>query len=193
MRTLLCIFFILFFSLNIFSQKDTIIYFDENRFVTDLSDAKFYRTIENYTVKQKSYKITDRYMTGTKYMEGFSKSINELIKTGNFIYYYKDGSIWVQAKYKNNKCDGIRERWYPNGKLLDKSKGDKHRYRVIEAWDSTGKQIASNGNGFFYDLSENGKIIEKSEIREGMKHGKCLGYNDDGVLYYEEEYKKIIW
>jgi TonB family protein len=199
MRTLLTISSILFFFLNTFSQNDKIIYFDDNWVVTDSSDAKYYRTIENYTVKQKLYKITDRYMTGTKYMEGFSKlkrmegfseSISEFNKTGNFIYYYKDGSKWGQANFKNNKCDGIRERWYPNGKLLDKRKDYKHSIKINEAWDSTGKQIASNGNGFCYDLNENGKIVEKSEISEGNKQGKCLGYTDDGALYYEEEYEK---
>jgi TonB family protein len=176
------------FFIRAYSQNDTIFYYDQNWQKTAKWNAQFYRIIENYKTKQKFYKITDYYISGKKQMEGFLEDLDKEKKTGMFTWYFKNGQKSSQVNYKKNRFDGLKEEWYPNGKPMLTSHCNRHGCLIDQAWDSTGLQIAENGNGLSYEIYENGKIKQQCEIKAGVRDGKCLGYYYDGKLYYEENY-----
>ncbi len=187
MKFLFTLIFIAFFS-KLYSQNDTIIYFDENWGKTDRNSATFYRIIYNYKVKQKLYKITDFYISGEKQMEGFLKDLVKEKKSGLFIWYFKNGQKSTRVNFKNNIAKGLKEEWYPNGRYLVTCNCKKNGCYIYQAWDSIGIKIADNGKGYYFKIYENGKIEEKTEILAGLNDGKSYGYYKDGKLYYEEDY-----
>jgi antitoxin component YwqK of YwqJK toxin-antitoxin module len=157
--------------------------------ITDSLDAIYYRKFENNADDKKVYKFTDYYVTGEKQMEGFSKSKGILLnRTGIFAWYYRNGQKSIQVNYSKNTVKGVKTQWYPNGKILSNRKCSSKSCKIIQVWDSLGVQIASNGNGLCYSLNEWGQIIEKFDIKKGIKSGKCLGFYCDGKLFYEEDY-----
>ena len=180
--------FVLFFH-NLFSQNDTLYYFDGYGRVADSVDAVYYRVIKNYKLNQETYKYIDYYITGEKRMVGMSLKKDILVKTGAFMSAYKNGQISDQSEWKDGKCIGISKTWYPNGVLMQISESTRSGLKIKQSWDSTGVQTSIDGNGVSHDLY-NGVIVERFEIKNGKKDGKCWGYHNNGKLFYEEEFKE---
>lgn len=169
------------------------IYLDSLWNETKEGNHKYYRIINSDSTTNELYHIKDYYESGVLQMEGNSKTEDGYGKEGEFVFYYKNGNKKNKTNYYKSRLLGKDEKWYESG--LKKSEGDyfeskdgfSSTYKTKNFWNPEGKQIVSNGNGYYEDNTEDG--FESGEIKNGLKEGIWTGtYNKK--LHYTEEYNK---
>jgi TonB family protein len=73
----------------------------------------------------------------------------------------------------------------------------KTRYSLLEFYDKSGNQTASNGNGAATRFYNNGEIKESGEYSNSLKSGKWAFYHDNGELKesgsFEAEKRIGVW
>lgn len=68
------------------------VYLDSTWNETTQDNYKYYRIIIEYNLDKTHYKFYDYFKSGVMYMQGKSESKNELLKDGEFIFYYENGN-----------------------------------------------------------------------------------------------------
>jgi hypothetical protein len=125
-------------------------------------------------------------------MEGNSFSKEDLVRVGDYNYYYENGNK-KRTEHYNKKKIGKFEEWYENGSK--KQEGEYfeandyfEKYKLHQYWDPNGKQTVIDGNGFYESFDK--KTFESGNIKDGLKDGLWKGKNLKGkILKYEETYK----
>jgi TonB family protein len=96
--------------------------------------------------------------------------------------------------------------WFPNGQLKtivvespDDVKSTKSYYRLISAWDSTGKATVVDGNGYHIhrtevtsrsDSTKKTAFVEEGTYVDGYHEGIWKGRYADGSYSYEEQFNQ---
>ncbi|WP_461089255.1 TonB family protein [Spirosoma gilvum] len=126
--------------------------------------------------------------------------------SGPQITYHSNGAVAVKHEYNGDKQ--VILSWYANGQIrqiqelfaggtLEPSEIDK----VTAFWDSTGRQLVRNGNGWaqyhrtvksYKDKTSETSLVEQGDYRDYLKHGTWMGYYRDSSYFYEENYDKGI-
>ncbi len=138
------------------------------------SKANYYRIVtpnSNGTFGVEDYfKENDQIqMKGT-----FSgKKLKPEERTGEFIYYYKNGQKSAQGEFKNGENEGPWKRWYKNGN--QSSEGEYIKGKETGAWK------------YYY---KNGNTKVECNYDDGDRDGKRKYYNEDGSLNEEYNYTK---
>lgn len=86
--------------------------------------------------------------------------------------YYKDGSIWTEAEYKNNMKNGILKVYYPSGQLA------MHKFYINDKTE-----------GFIIEYYKNGLVKSITPHQKNKPNGTARRYCKDGSLEYELIYK----
>jgi antitoxin component YwqK of YwqJK toxin-antitoxin module len=75
--------------------------------------------------------------------------------------YYENGQVRIQASFLNGKPTGIETHFYKNGKKQQEFLHLNRQFsKMINAWDSSGKQVVMNGNGVITGYFGNWKKIK---------------------------------
>ncbi|MBC9813636.1 energy transducer TonB [Crocinitomicaceae bacterium CZZ-1] len=156
-------------SLNGYGQNsaDTLFLNEYNKQTSVKDSIHYYQIIDEikngvYFVKR--YTTSDvLIMTG-----GYTSFDPEVIKEGEFVYYYESGSVKANEHYKNNQQEGKEYNYYESGKLK------------LEA-----NYVDGEYHGLFKTYYENGNVKREDKYTNGkLKKGKC--YSDEGkkINYY---------
>ncbi len=116
--------------------------------------------------------------------------MTELMSDGNFmedfsiLYYqgqlfnglgyelYQNGELWIEANYKDGRCDGVLKEWDQKGQL-----------KLEENYKSGEKDGVQK-----YYWKANGKLLDESNWRKGKLHGISKTWHENGQLLIEENY-----
>ncbi len=196
---------VLFFvvSSQIFSQNtnDKVVYLDSLWQETKNGNHKYYRIIKDYAIEQNLYKIYDYYKNGKIQMEGSTENKENLMKIGEYIYYYENGNKESIVNYNKLAIPiGEYRSWYENGNR--KAEGEylknekleirKGIIKINQFWDIDGNQKVINGNGDYYEETieiNNKKDFSKGKVINGLKDGVWTGIYENYNFSFKEIYK----
>lgn len=161
---------------------------------TTKENHKYYRVIKGYySEKQDSYHIYDYYKSGVLEKEGMSRNKEGSSKTGEFIFYYENGSKKSLSNFVKDRPNGKDFRWYENGNkkqegeyIVDEKKNESE-YNVNQFWDNNGVQKVIDGNGDYEEIRD--KYFESGKVQNGFKDGHWEGYDKKIGYTFSENYK----
>lgn len=110
---------------------------------------------------------------------------------GNASYYYADGTIKEEGKYKNDVRIGIWKYYYPNGKLAKLVTFNNGEMMVTDTYSERGEQVVKDGNGkvvlYISKFSEAPGSRVSGLLKNSKPDGKWVFYNTDlrRTLYNE--------
>ena len=96
-------------------------------------------------------------------------------------FYYKNGQLSEKALFFHGRPIDTIPSWYSNGQLKQELVYVPNYFKMINFYDSTGKQTVINGNGDVILYFENKKVHSKGSYVEGKKHGYWIFYSDSGA------------
>ncbi|NLL27970.1 MAG: toxin-antitoxin system YwqK family antitoxin [Bacteroidales bacterium] len=162
-------FILLFFlTVNLFGQ-DTI-FFNSKWEETDAKNAKFYRIDLKTEV---GFIRTDYFASNNQVqMTGKYLSLNPEIKTGEFNWYYENGSLKHKGEYTDDKEIGTHKWYFDNGKI-----------EAIENYSD------GNLNGEYKEFYKNGNLSSEAFFIDGLQNGFTKYYREDGSLHSEGQLK----
>ncbi|MGR3811346.1 toxin-antitoxin system YwqK family antitoxin [Jiulongibacter sp. NS-SX5] len=95
------------------------------------------------------------------------------IKNGKHIESYPQGSVELEAQYKNGKLEGERKIWYTDGQIMS-----------IENFKSGLKE----GRSIWYN--PNGSILRTCNYKDGHESGACIVYYKENTILRESNYSE---
>ena len=115
-------------------------------------------------------------------------------------YYYENGRLKERINYKDGEWHGLREEYYKNGRIDWKQNfKDGIPHGLWESYHENGnlssKRYINVGTTKDYtanckDYYENGQLMQKSNWKDGKRHGHWEYYYRDGQLNWKKKYKK---
>ncbi len=196
---------------NLWAQVDTILYYNDNGAETGPSAATWYRNVHYTDMAKTLYVATDYYLTGEVKQSGgqYVREGSYYYPNGNFTSYYKTGQIRGKGSYiydfQNHLRDEKISSWiyyYPNGQMEAEFKygnpveNSLHTDEyLVNAWDSTGKQMVIHGDGLYSYTETRGDLADTNyelhftcEYKKGKRDGALTGYFRNGKVYCTETY-----
>lgn len=192
---------------NALSQRK--IFYSEDGQGTDSSRAYYYSIVKQWFITES---ITSSEQPNGRIVESaidtvlsYYVSTNKLkerriIKSGKpdgpFISYYENGRIKEKGRYKDGLPIGYFLSWYSEGKpqktlqYVDSLRS--LRPFLINYWDTVGRQLVSNGEGFCgcYEILYGKKILnENGRVTNGRRDSVWNGYVE-GVHSFTEVYQE---
>jgi antitoxin component YwqK of YwqJK toxin-antitoxin module len=175
-------------------KNDKIMYLDSLWNETTIEDFKYVRVIKDYSLKRKDYIVIDYYDSGKVKMEGKTEDKDELSRTGQFHYYYKNGNRESISFFKKNKPVGKYYELYENGykkvegEFLEEDKKKPNIYKIQNYWDENNSQKVIEGNGVYEEKENN--FYSKGKIKKGAKDSIWMGWFNNPKILFQEEYKE---
>ena len=170
-------------------KKNTFFLKNSGQYVSKLDSADFIRVVKEPAKGSKLYTVYEFYPKGQEKMEGTSTTIDPISLDGTCISFYMNGKRKSIVDYKHNRVVGEVSLYFPNGTLnytkfygradsVDQDKNPLPQSVYIKACnDSTGKVLATNGEGYFVGYTTDfGKIAEEGKIKNGKPIGEWKGY-----------------
>lgn len=109
---------------------------------------------------------------------------------GEFLSFYNDGTPASKGSYVEGIRTGRWQFWYENGKLSQEADFiSTTETKIINAWDNTGKQMVTMGNGILSVFYASGNVKETVEIKDGKQTGRWMTYYEDGKKRELGEFK----
>ncbi|GIZ08925.1 energy transducer TonB [Flavobacterium sp. UMI-01] len=184
--------FVLLSSIN-YAQNPNIdsIYYDADWKKTTKENHTYYRVIKELLVNE-LYDVKDYYKSGALQMEGSSISKQDLIKRGDFIYYYENGNKKRKEHYDKRLIGNCLE-WYEDGskksvgEYFQPEEGQTNSFKLYQYWNPDGTQTVINGDGSYESNTE--KFSESGNIKNGLKDGVWKGEFHKSKSSYIENYK----
>jgi antitoxin component YwqK of YwqJK toxin-antitoxin module len=162
---------------------------------TKPGDHKTYKVIKDYKKTQKSYTISEYYLSGNLKSEGIYSDNNGKIKEGFFTDYYESGKVKSRTLYTENIAYGDFVSWHENGNkklegeyIVDNySKPVRSDLKIKNTWDENNTPGVVNGNGNYYEILP----LESSrgEVKNGKKTDLWQGITKVGNLTFKETYQ----
>ncbi|OCK42751.1 hypothetical protein BA195_07515 [Tenacibaculum soleae] len=124
--------------------------------------------------------------------QGRLKSTGKMLaknREGKWIYYFTNGKLFSEEKYKEGKLDGVVKNYYPNGNITQQtSYKNGKKEGVSKTFTDSGVLIEEvfyangklEGEGKYYDLK--GGIKEKGMYKAGKRIGKWEFYMDGEIV-----------
>lgn len=113
---------------------------------------------------------------------------------GELKQFYNNGNVEFIGPYAEGKKQGLFTYWYWNGNKKgeyayhDTLKMD-YAYRIINHYDSLGKQMVFNGEGTCTLFEKSDDLIETGKIVNGFKQDEWQGTAWKGKLAFTEQYQ----
>jgi len=193
------ILFFLLISAGLSSQINMvskIIFLDSLNRETTSPDFSYTRIITNYSQKSARYVVTDFYKNGRKKMTGATLDRDILKRDGEFICYYKNGAKESVIDYVNDQKSGKEINWYENQSKKSEKKNSwdpqtkKSQTLILNYWTKDKEQTVTDGNGEYEETV--GFIIQKGEIKNGLKQGIWQGNDSAKNISFTDNYDKGI-
>ncbi|WP_183561273.1 hypothetical protein [Mucilaginibacter sp. SP1R1] len=138
----------------------------ENR---DSADFMRMITTPDSSVDKTLYPVNDFYLNGKLKLRSLS-IVNMAAHTlfqGTCLEYYPNGLKKSISNFEKGNQEGDINKYYPNGKIYMSGSYYQHKFKLIECRDSTGKELAENGNGKWIKYSDDFKILYSEGPVEG--------------------------
>lgn len=183
-------------------KYNTYFYNDKHERVHTLDSADFIQFVIEPDRGSNLYNIEEYYKNNTRRFVGKSSRISPVMLQDQGMSFYPNGHKKQVAQYLNGEIVGPVYLFYPNGQLymvkeyitdkndLLKHAGYAHKDSSITAvYDSTGKAITEDGNGYYIRYNDDFKNIEEEGALKGNKpDGKWKGKDLVRNITFEEEY-----
>jgi antitoxin component YwqK of YwqJK toxin-antitoxin module len=133
--------------------------------------------------------------TGEKsnYLRGGGPTLNGEEHYSYTSYTIKDGVIvyikkWFTMRFNNEQVDLLRESFYPNGIIKERTIYDPNGSGQIKEKKSYNEDGLLHGEYISYYIS-NGQIREKGTYKNGQWDGPYVSYRLDGTIIMKGNYK----
>lgn len=104
-------------------------------------------------------------------------------QVGQWKIYNDNGFIVASGEFDNGELTGLWQYYYENGEPSHEIDYiDKTISKIMNAWDLTGEQLVSNGNGNFKAFFDNTSISQEGKLEFGKRVGEWKTYFPDGKL-----------
>jgi TonB family protein len=178
------------------TKHDSVAYYMANQYQMAYSQdgAQFLRLI----IKADSgmYEIQDYYPDGTPRLlaKSYSGEMNfEQGAQGVYTEYYKNGHKKNVKRYAKGRMMGDDTTFYASGKLYNVITHDNENAFFKMCLDSTGKVLASDGNGTWVNLSEiDGRETFRGSVVNGKQEGIWMQKFAGDTATYKIEYKNGV-
>ncbi len=113
---------------------------------------------------------------------------------GAWTYFFDNGNLQSQGKYEEGRMIGKWNFWLVNGQKSEEIEYvNKQTMRILNAWDTKGKQMVKEGNGTYtsYDTLRN--VRQTGQVINGKKQGLWITYYDNGKKKEEGEFKNDLY
>jgi antitoxin component YwqK of YwqJK toxin-antitoxin module len=174
MRLLLTI-MLLCTAMTCFAQEQVIYYKNNFERVKLKDSADFITVIRMPDAGKDLYKVTEYYKNGKIKLTGESSRPDVAIFQGEQITYSENGVKTTLSNYNNGKLVGFIHEFFPNGKLYlvkDLRKTPSSDDDIMANYDSLGKQLVTNGNGYAKLYAKDLKtLIAEGAVKEGKRDG----------------------
>jgi antitoxin component YwqK of YwqJK toxin-antitoxin module len=136
------------------------------------------------------YTSVTHYDDGMIYMESEMKNS---LRDGITKFFYRNGNLWTEWVYKDNRPFTVLSNYDPKGNKLEKGtlkegNGTLYLYRTGNALEKI--QYFKNGDLTREDLfSDEGILVQTTTIENGKMNGLTTFYHGDGSLWAEWLYK----
>jgi hypothetical protein len=180
-----------------------------------ISTLPFTKLVESINSKTKDtvfrvgYKPENGEWFGAIHMVGSDGKIlanysSNRVKTGFYKLYTKHGMVLFLYDHATD----IGYNWHRNGlasSILEKVPDNRKKrnglydYKMMSAWDTTGKEMVKNGSGYYRaaedsvsslrDTTKTTLLIEEGYFKNGLKDGVWHGYYADSSFSYEERFE----
>jgi len=157
-----------------------------------IDSADFVRVVSLPDSGSTLFGIVDYYRNNKPKLMGKSSSIDPAVFEEQCVTYLPNGKRQAVLTYTGGVLTGTNYLFHPNGKLYLTFTMDTVRNRsfdenmnVVTCMDSTGKALATEGNGHFVSYNEaTHAIIEEGDIKNGKRVGEWHGsYPTEKVTY----------
>jgi TonB family protein len=143
-------------------------------------DARLYRLVWQ---ADSLWRVNDYYLNDTLEMMGSFESPELEVKTGEFIFYYRDGTISHKCFYKDNYMVGPFEARYPEGHISVKGNYavdlSREERLTINARDDKSEDSLSVKEGVWIYYHFNGRVSAKKDYDQGILFSETY-WEDDG-------------
>ncbi|GAB3575667.1 hypothetical protein GCM10027345_11310 [Hymenobacter daeguensis] len=119
------------------------------------------------------------------------------VRDGAYETYFPNGRLAVRGAFAKGEPTGSWEFWYPNGQrkhTLDWTGQVASPIRIVAAWDSTGQQTVTNGNGLWQDVMRLVPRRYGGPVLNGLPQGVWESHDvASGKLLTTEVYEQGIF
>lgn len=125
----------------------------------------------------------------TSIKNAWDKEGNQIVKGGNGFYKsYSDNDILIsQGNIEKGLQVGEWHLFYENGKVKEERTYEGEVYKMINSWDSKGKQNVIDGQGFYKSYyPDTEKVFETGKIENGLKAGIWRTYYETTEIVSQE-------
>ena len=206
---------ILLFFIPLFSSAQDTIYFNQDWYVVEKSNAKQYTTVSALKGNPNQFMVKDFTIEGVLLADyqykGLLASIdwsriyeNDFqafaIEDGSSCEYFASGSKKKELIYENGMQKGLIKVWNENGEKIRSfyaenkiANGSYNEYfkNGNTSFTVQFKNDTLQGNAIYYH--ENGKISKLGKFNKGMKTGKWQYISEEGRPIAEEIYKPTFF
>ncbi|MEO8237391.1 MAG: energy transducer TonB [Flavobacterium sp.] len=186
----------LFLLPNIFfsqSSNDKTVYLDSLWKETSKENHKYYRIVKDYYLDKEEYRFEDYYSSGKIQMEGNSSVKNDLLRIGDFIFYYENGNKKSTCSFVKGIAIGNKTEWYEDGnkklvgEYIKAEGGYNSDFKTLQYWNSKNIQTVIDGNGDYDEVEE--KSTGSGKVKDGLKDGIWNGKDTRFKYSYTELYE----
>lgn len=163
------------------AQTETVFLLKNSGRQVDVKDsADFIRMVSALDSGQIYFNVKDYYKSGKLMLVGQSSRIYPANFEGQQIAYYENGRKKSISTYKGGKLNGVVQTYFPNGKLylVSEPSDDIFFNNIIANYDSLGKQLVTDRNGYYKAYDDDFKFIAaEGAVKDGKRDGIWL-FND---------------
>lgn len=160
-------------------------FYDSLWLVTDSLEAVYFRLGAVDSLGRWQGKVIDYFADGRPQMKGSYK--NDL-KEGVFIYYSDHYTYTSAGVFSSELPVGKWEYFHDQGQLKSEVYYSPNGIYLKNFWTPDGQQTVSDGYGSALEYHPNGELASVVRVIDGKKEGHLRGFNENGKLFYQEEY-----
>ena len=167
------------------------LYYGQDWKLTNRDLASYYR-VGSIKTRQMIFTgpFTDYYKNGQVMMKGRYDQNGK--KSGVFEHFYVSGSHYSKGTYKENEIMGLWEFYNQNGELSEVIQFEDDDYYVVSSWDENGKAGVVDGSGKWKKVLsiQNGvKNYLIAHFKDRKKVKKWMIRTETGYVSHSETYK----
>lgn len=181
--------FLTFVFTSAFSQTRQNVYFlkTSGLHVSTRDSADFIRIIREPDSGSVFYELKEYYPNGTVKLMSHTSGISVIKYEGQCLKFYKNGGKKEVLNYTKGVLSGRQYYYYPNARFkeerdyptkpADKKTLTDGLYTIVNAADSAGKMMVTDGNGYYkneYEAASSKSIVKwisEGEIKNGLRNG----------------------
>ena len=113
---------------------------------------------------------------------------------GLWVIFHGNGNKSSEGNFVAGEFRGLWKYWNEDGSPLQEFEFDTVGvYKIINAWDPKGSQMVKNGNGEYRSYSENGTLVWRGRVENGLKVGSWETFHTNGKRKEEGRYEGKIY